>query len=195
VHGIINIINMDILLVAIVLIIIFLVIVAYIFSIYNRFKSLRNAGDATLSQTRVAMKKRLDMIEQLVEAVKSYAKFEQDTFEKITSLRVNVGKAGTEELKKIDGESRGILGNIIAVAENYPELKTSGTVTTLMNSIKDMEDEIARHRYTYNNIIQEYNTMLDTIPSRYIGRSAGMSKKEYLDFFDEELKRPVVSWS
>jgi len=186
---------MDILLVAIVLIIIFLVIVAYIFSIYNRFKSLRNAGDATLSQTRVAMKKRLDMIEQLVEAVKSYAKFEQDTFEKITSLRVNVGKAGTEELKKIDGESRGILGNIIAVAENYPELKTSGTVTTLMNSIKDMEDEIARHRYTYNNIIQEYNTMLDTIPSRYIGRSAGMSKKEYLDFFDEELKRPVVSWS
>ena len=168
---------MDILLVAIVLIIIFLVTVAYIFSIYNRFKNLRNAGDATLSQTRVAMKKRLDMIEQLVEAVKSYAKFEQDTFEKITGLRVNVGKAGTEELKKIDGESRGILGNIIAVAENYPELKTSGTVTTLMNSIKDMEDEIARHRYTYNNIIQEYNTMLDTIPSRYIGRSAGMSKK------------------
>ncbi|CAG0994125.1 MAG: LemA family protein [Candidatus Methanoperedens sp.] len=186
---------MDILLVAIVLMIIFLVTVAYIFSIYNRFKSLRNAGDATLSQTRVAMKKRLDMIEQLVEAVKSYAKFEQDTFEKITSLRVNVGKAGTEELKKIDGESRGILGNIIAIAENYPELKTSGTVTTLMNSIKDMEDEIARHRYTYNNIIQEYNTMLDTIPSRYIGRSAGMSKKEYLDFFDEELKRPVVNWS
>ena len=164
------------------------------FSTYNRLKSLRNAADATLSQTRVAMKKRLEMIEQLVEAVKSYSKFEQDTFEKITRLRVNVGKAGTEELKNIDGESRGILGNIIAVAENYPALKTSQTVTSLMASVKDMEDEIARHRYTYNNIIQEYNTMLDTIPSRFIGRSAGMNKKEYLDFFDEELKRPVVSW-
>jgi len=186
---------MDFLLVVFVLIIIFLAIAIYLFSTYNRFKSLRNAGDATLSQARVAMKKRLDMIEQLVEAVKSYAKFEQDTFEKITNMRVTVGKAGTEDLKKIDGESRGILGNIIAVAENYPALKTSETVTSLMSSIKGIEDEIARHRYTYNNIIQEYNTMLDTIPSRFIGRSAGMSKKEYLDFIDEELKRPVVSWS
>ncbi len=185
---------MDILLVVVVLIVIFLAIIAYFFSIYNRFKSLRNAADATLSQTRVAMKKRIDMIEQLVEAVKSYAKFEQDTFEKITSLRVNVGKAGTEDLKKIDSESRGILGNIVAVAENYPALKTSETVSSLMGSVKNIEDEIARHRYTYNNIIQEYNTMLDTIPSKYIGRSSGMSKKEYLDFFDEELKRPVVSW-
>jgi LemA protein len=167
----------------------------YSFSIYNRLKSLRNAADATLSQARVAMKKRIDMIEQLVEAVKSYAKFEQDTFEKITSMRVNVGKAGAGELKKIDDESRGILGNIVAVAENYPALKTSETVTSLMNSIKDIEDEIARHRYTFNNIIQEYNTMLDTIPSRFIGRSVGMSKKEYLDFFDEELKRPVVNWN
>jgi len=178
-----------------VLIIILLVIVVYFFSTYKKLKSLRNAADATLSQTRVAMKKRLDMIEQLVEAVKSYAKFEQDTFVKITGMRANVGKADTEELRKIDSESRGILGNIIAVAENYPALKTSETVTSVMNSVKDVEDEIARHRYTYNNIIQEYNTMLDTIPSKFIGRSVGMSKKEYLDFFDEELKRPVVSWS
>ncbi|NJD51477.1 MAG: LemA family protein [Candidatus Methanoperedens sp.] len=189
---------MDILVVVsilvIILVIILLVSIIYFFSTYNRLKSLRNAADATLSQARVAMKKRLDMIEQLVEAVKSYAKFEKDTFEKITSLRVNVGKADTGELKKIDVESRGILGNIIAVAENYPALKTSETVTSLMASVKDVEDEIARHRYTYNNIIQEYNTMMDTIPSKFIGRGAGMSKKEYLDFFDEELKRPVVSW-
>jgi LemA protein len=188
---------MDTLIVVFLLIPLFLVIISviYSFSIYNRLKSLRNAGDAALSQARVAMKKRLDMIEQLVEAVKSYAKFEQDTFEKITSMRASVGKASTEELKKIDGASRGILGNITAVAENYPALKTSETVTVIMKSIKDIEDEIARHRYTYNNIIQEYNTMLDTIPSKYVGRSAGMSKKEYLDFWDEELKRPVVSWS
>ena len=57
-------------------------------------------------------------------------------------------KLAPEELKKIDGESRGILGNIIAVAENYPALKTSETVTSLMTSVKDIEDEIARHRYT-----------------------------------------------
>jgi LemA protein len=186
---------MDILTVVLLLIVVLIIIlIAYFFSVYNRLKSLRNAGDATLSQARVAMKKRLDMIEQLVEAVKSYAKFEQDTLTKITSMRASIGKAGPNELNKVDSEMKGLLGNIIAVAENYPALKTSETVTVTMNAIKDIEDEIARHRYTYNNIIQEYNTMLDTIPSKYIGRSVGLSKKEYLDFFDEELKRPVVSW-
>lgn len=179
----------------IVVFIVLLIIVLYSFSIYNRFKSLRNASDATLSQARVAMKKRLDMIEQLVESVKSYAKFERDTFEKITGMRTTLGKAAPDELNKMDGEMRGLLGNIMAVAENYPELKTSQTVAVTMRAIKDIEDEIARHRYTYNNIIQEYNTMLDTIPSNFIGRSVGMSKREYLDFFEEELKRPVVGWA
>jgi LemA protein len=189
---------MDILTVVLLLIVVFVVLIiiliAYFFSVYNRLKSLRNAGDATLSQARVAMKKRLDMIEQLVEAVKSYAKFEQDTLTKITSMRANLGKASPNDLTKMDSEMRSLLGNIIAVAENYPALKTSETVIMTMKAIKDIEDEIARHRYTYNNIIQEYNTMLDTIPSKYIGRSVGLSKKEYLDFFEEELNRPVVSW-
>jgi LemA protein len=186
---------MDILMVALLLILVLIIILlAYFFSVYNRLKSLRNAGDATLSQARVAMKKRLDMIEQLVETAKSYAKFEQDTLIKITSMRANLVKASPNDLTKIDSEMRGLLGNIIAVAENYPALKTSETVIMTMKAIKDIEDEIARHRYTYNNIIQEYNTMLDTIPSKYIGRSVGLSKKEYLDFFDEELNRPAVSW-
>ncbi len=178
-------------LVGLVLVLIFII---YFFVTYNRFKSLRNAGDATLSQARVAMKKRLDLIEQLVESVKSYARFEQETLEKITGMRAGLGKASPNELGKMEGEIRGLLGNIIAVAENYPALKTSETVMVTMNAIKDIEDEIARHRYTYNNIIQEYNTMLDTIPSKFVGRSVGLSKKEYLDFWDEELKRPVVSW-
>ncbi len=190
---------MDILTALLMLIALFVLLVAavaiYFFSTYNRLKSLKNAGDATLSQARVAMKKRLDMIEQLVESVKSYAKFEQDTFEKITGMRASLGKAGPNELNKMDGEMRGLLGNIIAVAENYPALKTSETVTVTMSAIKDIEDEIARHRYTYNNIIQEFNTLLDTIPSKYVGRSVGLRKKEYLDFFEEELKRPVVTWS
>ena len=142
------------------------------------------------------MKKRLDMIEQLVDLSKGYAKFEQETLEKVTGMRANVAAADAKQIKDIDGTSRSILGNVIAVAESYPELKTSQTVSMIMNSVKDVEDEIARQRYTYNNIIQEYNTRLDTIPSNYIGRSAGMSKKEYLeyvDFWDEKLKRPTTT--
>lgn len=169
----------------------------FIFSV-NRLRSLSNASEATLSQVRVAMKKRLDMIEQLVDLSKDYARFEQETLKKITGMRANVTVADPKEIKNIDDTSRSILGNVVAVAENYPELKTSQTVTMIMNSVKDVEDEIARQRYTYNNIIQEYNTMLDNIPSKYVGRSAGMTKKEYLeyvDFWDEKLKRPTTTTS
>jgi LemA protein len=170
----------------------------YFISSLNRLRSLSNASEATLSQVRVAMKKRLDMIEQLVDLSKEYAKFEQETLEKITGMRANVTVANPKEIKNIDDTSRSILGNVVAVAESYPELKTSQTVTMIMNSVKDVEDEIARQRYTYNNIIQEYNTMLDNIPSNYIGRSAGMTKKEYLeyvDFWDEKLRRPTTTSS
>jgi LemA protein len=156
---------------------------------------LRNAGEATLGQVKVAMKKRLDMIEQLVDSIKSYASFERDTLEKITRMRASVGRASPEELGRIDGESRGILGNILAVAENYPDLKTSETVVMTMNAIKELEEEIARHRYTYNNIIQDFNTMLDVIPSKFVGSSIGLKKMDYLEFGEEELRRPEVSWS
>lgn len=181
-------------LVALIILALMICLAIYFFSVYNRFQRLRNAGEATLGQVKVAMKKRLDMIEQLVDSVKSYARFERDTFEKITSMRASIGKASPGELGRIDGASRGLLGNILAVAENYPELKTSETVVMTMNAIKELEDEIARHRYTYNNIIQEFNTMLDVIPSNFVGSSIGLKKSDYLEFKEEELRRPEVSW-
>jgi LemA protein len=166
-----------------------LVIAFYFITIYNRLQSLRNGAQATISQVRVAMKKRLDMIEQLVDSVKSYAHFERDTLERITSMRTSLGSASPDELAKINGASKGLVGNIMAVAENYPQLKTSDTVTATMNAIKDIEDEISRHRYTYNNVVQEFNTMLDTVPSRFVASSVGMKKLEYLTFEEDELRR------
>jgi LemA protein len=147
-----------------------LVIIGLIFwavGIYNRFFSLKNSSEATLGQIRVAMKKRLDMIEQLLGAVKSYAKFEKETFERVTAMRAS----------------------LLAVAENYPDLKTNTTVMSLMDAVKGVEDEIARQRYTYNNISQEFNTMMDTIPSNFIGRLIGLIKLEYLQF-EEAIKTP-----
>jgi LemA protein len=182
-------------LVSLIILVLLISLIIYFFLVYNRFQSLKNAGEATLGQVKVAMKKRLDMIEQLVDSVKSYARFERDTFEKITTMRASIGKASPDELTRIDGESRGLLGNILAVAENYPELKTSETVVVTMNAIKELEEEIARHRYTYNNIIQEFNTMLDVVPSKFVGSSIGLKKRDYLEFREEELRRPEVSWS
>lgn len=178
----------------VIVIIIVMALIGYFVSIYNRFFGLRNSAEATLGQIRVAMKKRLDMIEQLVESVKSYAKFEKEVLEKITSLRTSVFKAGTVDLREVDRESRSLFGNIMAVAENYPDLKTSSTVTNLMESVKGVEDEIARQRYTYNNIVQEYNIMQDTIPSRFVALIIGLTKTNYLQFEEEVEKRPRIDF-
>jgi LemA protein len=161
----------------------------YFISIYNRLQKLSNGAESTLSQIRVAMKKRLDMIEQLVDSVKSYARFERGVLENISSMRTRVGSAGPGELTKIESESKGVFGNLMAVAEDYPQLKTSETVMMTMNAIEGMEDEISRHRYTYNNIVQNFNTMLDSIPSKYVASSVGLRKMDYLNFEEDELRR------
>jgi LemA protein len=187
---------MDILMISVILICVVIAIgvALYIISIYNRFFSLKNSAEATLSQIRVAMKKRLDMIEQLLESVKSYARFERETLEKITSLRTAVLKAEPGTLGEIDRETRRLFGNIVAVAENYPDLKTSSTVTSLMESVKSVEDEIARQRYTYNNIVQEFNIMMDTVPSKFIAGLTGLGKLEYLRFEEEVERRPRIEF-
>jgi LemA protein len=172
-----------------VLLALLIVVVIYFITIYNRLQSLRNGASATLSQIRVAMKKRLDMVEQLVDMVKSYAHFEKETLEKITRMRTDLSSANPGDIRKINRDSLSLLSDIRAVAESYPVLKTSDAVINSMSAIREVEDEISRHRYTYNNIIQELNTMIDTLPSSFVASSAKMTKQEYLSFEEDELRR------
>jgi LemA protein len=172
-----------------IVLLLFLLSVFYFISIYNQLHKLSNGAESTLSQIRVAMKKRLDMIEQLVGSVKSFAQFERGVLENISRMRARVGIADLSDLTRIEGESKGIFGNLVAVAEDYPQLKTSDTVMMTMNAIEGMEDEISRHRYTYNNIIQNFNTMLDSIPSKYVASMVGLRKMDYLNFEEDELRR------
>ena len=84
---------------------------------------------------------------------------------------------GRADLNKVEAESRSIFGLVLlAVAENYPDLKTSQTATSLMDSVKGLEEEIGRQKYTYNNISQEFNTMMDTIPSNIVGHLIHLTK-------------------
>lgn len=163
-------------------------------TIYNRFFKLKNSAEATLGQIRVAMKKRLDMIEQLLGAVKSYAAFEKETFEKVTAMRSSVGSAGAGDLNEVDAVSRSILGRLLAVVENYPDLKTSSTVSELMGAVRGVEEEIARQRYTYNNIAQQLNTMTETIPSNIVGAIIGIQRIDYLEFEEEIEKPPEIAF-
>jgi LemA protein len=172
-----------------ILVLVLVGLVVYFVGIYNRFYSLKNASEAALGQIRVAMKKRLDMIDQLLGSVKSYAKFEKETFEKVTAMRASVGSAGPGDLNEIEKESRSILGRLFAVAEAYPDLKTNTTVMNLMDAVRGVEDEIARQRYTYNNISQQFNTLCDVIPSNIVARIRGLSKLTYLEF-EEAISTP-----
>ncbi|KUG21181.1 MAG: LemA family protein [Methanomicrobiaceae archaeon] len=179
---------LSLILVAVVVIVIIAVAAIFV-GIYNRFYSLKNSAEATLGQVKVAMKKRLDMIEQLLGAVRSYAAFEKETLTKVTEMRARVGGAGPGDLNELERESRSILGRLIAVAENYPDLKTASTVQNLMGSVRSVEDEIGRQRYTYNNIAQQFNIMTDTIPSNLVAGVLGLQKLNYLEF-EEEIERP-----
>lgn len=172
-----------------------LVVVLYVVTVYNRYQKLRNGAEATLGQIKVALKKRLDVLSQLVENLKSYASFEKETLEKITQLRTSVLKANSpKEIQEIDAESRRIFGNVLVSFENYPELKTSVLSKDVNDAVRNLEDEIARYRYTYNNIVQEFNTLLDTFPSNLIGSAFNFRKMEYLKFGEELEKTLDLSW-
>jgi len=163
---------------------------------YNRFQQLKNGAEATLGQIKVALKKRLDMLNELLESVQSYARFERETLESITRMRTEVLKVSSpEDIQKIDRESRRVLGNILVAVENYPDLKTSQTVQNLMEAVREVEDEIARHRYTYNNIVQEFNTKIDTFASNIVAGIFGFRKMNYLQFEEEITRRPELRWS
>ena len=158
-------------------------------NIFNDFKKYRNAADATLGQIKVSMKKRFDLIEQLLGAVKGYVKHERELFESIAKLRAGIDSNNADSLGDLETQSRTITGSLLAVAEAYPDLKASEGIQNLMDTVVELEDEIARHRYTYNNIVQEYNTMQDTIPSSLIAGSAGATKLGYLEF-EEKIESP-----
>ncbi|MDK2974207.1 MAG: LemA protein [Methanofollis sp.] len=178
----------------VVVVIVIIAVVGWFISIYNRFMNLKNSGEATLGQIRVAMKKRLDQIEQLLGAVKSYAAFEKETLTQVTEMRAGVGRADPGDLNEVERQSRSIVGRLFAVAEAYPDLKTQATVSELMSSIRKIEDEIARQRYTYNNIAQQLNTMTETIPSNIIASFMHMKKLEYLEFEKEIEQAPKIAF-
>ncbi|WP_456397278.1 LemA family protein [Desulfurobacterium sp.] len=179
----------------IVIIVLLIAIIFYTISTYNRFQVLRNGAEATLGQIKVALKKRLDMISQLVNTVKSHARFEKETFEKVAALRSGIAKAETpEEISEIEKETRRLMGVINVAVESYPELKTSSIVLELTQAIQDMENEIARHRYTYNNIAQELNTKIDMFPSNLVAAMFGFKKLSYLEFGEEINKTPDTTW-
>ena len=169
-----------------------IIVAGYVVMAYNRFIQLKNGIDNSFNQISVGMKKRFDMIGQLVETAKSYLKFEKEVMTDVTKLRA-MAISTPADVAKADAMASSILGKITVAVENYPNLRAIESVTTLQASIKDVEDEIARLRYVYNDQVQGFNIMAERVPSNIVARIFGFVNREYLKFEEGIEKRPSTA--
>ena len=175
----------------IVLVIVVLLVAAFV-GMYNSLVQLRNKADNAWSQIDVQLQRRFDLIPNLVEAVKGYMTHEQDTLAKVTELRTSWANASTvNEKAELDNQLSGALKTIMAVSENYPDLKANQNFMQLSEELRNTENKIAFSRQFYNDTVTMYNTKLQVFPSNII---AGMFNFTPSDFFktDSEEARHNV---
>ncbi len=174
-----------------VIVAIIVLLVIYVIMVYNSLVGTRNIVREAFSTMDVYLKKRWDLIPNLVETVKGYAKHEQETFEQITSLRTDTYDSLTMN-KKIDVNeklSQGIT-KLLAVAENYPDLKSNENFLNLSANLTKVEEDIANSRKYYNGAVRNLNNKIEMFPSNIV---AGMFKFEKAQMFEakEEEKENV----
>ncbi len=187
--------NFDILQVMnIILGIIGLVIVWFV-AIYNRFMALINRAQEAWADIDIQLKRRYDLIPNLINTVKGYATHESTAFEKVTEARANALTAETGGNKKKIAQAENMLTNtmksIFAVAEAYPELKANTNFLALQEELSDTENKIQAARRFYNSNVMELNTRVDSFPANIIAKMFKVSKMELFQLEDEAAKNPV----
>ena len=149
-------------------------------AIYNSLVQLRVRAEASWSDIDVQLKRRYDLIPNLVEAVKGYAGHERNVFETVTQARAQAMQANTPAAK---GEAEqglaGALKTLFAVAENYPQLRASENFQSLQSSLSQIEDAIQNARRYYNAVVRDYNTKLSVVPDRFIASLGGFTAREF----------------
>lgn len=183
-------------LVWIILIIIVLLVGIYIV-IYNGLQKSRVFVDESWSQIDVQLKRRNDLIPNLVETTKGYAKHEKSTLEDVVKLRdqlVNVPQGDHEEAMKLSNQITDSLKSIFALAEAYPDLKANQNFLKLQEELTNTENKIAYSRQLYNSSVASYDQKLLTFPSNLIAKIHGFTKIDYLEIPTEEKAVPKVKF-
>ena len=175
----------------IALIIIAILVIAII-AIYNGLVSARLKVDNAWSQIDVQLQRRFDLIPNFVETVKGYMQHESETFEKIAALRTSWANSSTVgEKAKLDGELSEALKTIMAVSENYPDLKASANFTQLSEELRNTENKISFSRQFYNDSVTMYNTKLELFPSNIIANMFNFKPRELFEAESEEARKNV----
>ena len=152
---------------------------------YNRLVRTKQLAQEGLSGIDVQLKRRADLIPNLLEAVKGYMGHERGVLEKVTELRAQSMKAeSVAEKGQVEGLLSRALGNLFAVAENYPDLKASQNFIELQKSLSDIEEQIQLSRRYYNGAVRALNILVDSFPSNIVARMFGFTSMEYFELED-----------
>lgn len=167
-------------------------------SIYNKLIRVRNGVEGSFSQVDVQLQRRNDLIPNLVETVKGYAKHESETLQAVIKARQQMvdlpADATPEEINKISNELSGALSRLMVVVEQYPELKANTNFLQLQESLEDTENKIAVARQLYNSSVQQYNQSIQTVPNNIVAGLHHFEVKKYLEAPQEAKTAPKVSF-
>jgi LemA protein len=177
-----------------VVVVVVLLVIAYVF-IYNNLVRLRNRTDNAWAQVDVQLRRRYDLIPNLVETVKGYASHERETFEAVIAAR-NAAQAATtvEEQAQAENLLTGMLRQVFALAEDYPELRASENFQSLQEQLDETENRIAVSRQIYNDTTLTYNNTVQTVPSSIVASISGFETREYFETEDGTRDVPRVEF-
>ena len=174
--------------VAVIVIVVVVLLLLLVFWLgYNGLVKRRNQVDNAWSQIDVQLKRRHDLIPNLVETVKGYAAHERGTFEAVTAARANaINAQSPAEQAQAENVLSGALKSLFAVAEAYPDLKANQNFLQLQTELTSTEDKIAYARQFFNTAVQTLNTTVESVPSNVVAGVAGVKKREYFEAADDE---------
>jgi LemA protein len=175
-----------------IILIILAVLAVFLIAIFNSLVQLRNRCDNSWAQVDVQLRRRYDLIPNLVETVKGYAKHEREVFQKVTEARAQAINAGTvQEQGQAENMLTGALKSLFAVAENYPELKASQNFMMLQEELAGTESKIAYSRQFYNDTVMKFNTKQQVFPSNIIASMFNFQEREYFEIEEPEARGAV----
>lgn len=164
-------------------------------SYFNRFALLQNRIENSSSQIDVQLKKRADLIPNLLESVKGYVKHEKSVITEVTSARkALVGAKNLDKKLKAGDELQGALSHLFAIAENYPNLKASDNFVKLQEELSAIEDKVAYARQYYNDSVLEYDNLFSTFPGNLFAKLYGKKQNDYLKITEAERAVPKVKF-
>jgi len=175
-----------------IILIIVVLLVIFVVALYNSLVTLRMRVKNAWSQIDVQLQRRFDLIPNLVETVKGYAAHESKIFEDVAKLRTAwAGATSVGEKADLNNQLSGALKTIMAVAENYPDLKASTNFSELQMELQNTENKISFSRQFYNDSVTMYNTKLQVFPSNIIAGMFGFQPDEFFKAENDEVKNPV----